>query len=205
MNLKWIGIVALFLSAGNFGYSFQLNAPYVDGYSLRLSVKPGQNVCLAHERSDDTFGWDTALLVAEDRPVESKTDQMKINSSDPLESLDVFTVTHELSGETNLTFCFVFRSIGSGAYADLQVYALDNDRIRMVALSKPEPEMLDGYMGHDRYQFDAHRIIRSFPIYNEGDCNAYPSGGIRRLEYRFSGDEWRVLETEPYSNACLKN
>ena len=44
-------------------------------------------------------------------------------------------------------------------------------------------ENFEGYMGHDTFKMEDQKLVRIFPIYNEGDTNQNPTGGTRKLVY----------------------
>jgi len=82
---------------------------------------------------------------------------------------------------------YVFvHSVGSGTYGSLAAYAV-NDRKSLSQIFLPpltdNPELSEGYMGHDEFSIVEDRFVRRFPIYREGDPNSEPSGGQRELHY----------------------
>ena len=46
-----------------------------------------------------------------------------------------------------------------------------------------EDKTFKGYMGHDVFTIEGQKLVRSFPLYNEGDTNHKPTGGKRKLIY----------------------
>ena len=38
-------------------------------------------------------------------------------------------------------------------------------------------------MGHDVFTIEGQKLVRTFPLYNEGDTNQKPTGGKRKLVY----------------------
>ena len=38
-------------------------------------------------------------------------------------------------------------------------------------------------MGHDTFTIEGRRLVRMFPVYNQGDTNEKPTGGRRKLVY----------------------
>ena len=40
------------------------------------------------------------------------------------------------------------------------------------------------HMGHDKFSISGNHLVRTFPVYEDGDSNASPSGGTRKLEYK---------------------
>lgn len=77
-------------------------------------------------------------------------------------------------------------SSGSGSYGDVLGFASNKDRsLSMVNFPRPEEGdgRFRGYMGHDGFAIDGHNLVRTFPVYNEGDGNSSPTGGRRRIVY----------------------
>lgn len=91
-------------------------------------------------------------------------------------------------------------SAGSGSYGSLVAYGVNNGKsVSPIYLPPMEdtPELLKGYMGHDKFLVLDNRLIRSFPIYAEADTNAAPSGGTRQVQYRLlPGEAGWLLEVD---------
>lgn len=89
-------------------------------------------------------------------------------------------------------------SAGSGAYGSLAAWSANNKK-SLSAIHLPElaedPVNGKGYMGHDEFVVVEQYLVRSFPIYREGDPNAAPSGGTRQLQYTLGPGEatWRLV------------
>ena len=49
-------------------------------------------------------------------------------------------------------------------------------------------------MGHDEFAVIENSFARRFPVYNEGDANCCPKGGIRQLQYKLVPGEatWQL-------------
>ena len=57
-----------------------------------------------------------------------------------------------------------------------------------------------GYMGHDQFSLIENNLSQRFPIYEEGDTNAKPTGGIRQVSYKLvEGEAIRKLEIDKIS------
>ena len=83
-------------------------------------------------------------------------------------------------------------SAGSGSYGSLVAYAVNAGKsLTPIYLPSMEdsPETVAGYMGHDEFAVVENRLIRRFPVYQEGDTNAAASGGTRQLQYRLEAGE----------------
>ena len=89
-------------------------------------------------------------------------------------------------------------SAGSGAYASLAAWSA-NRKKSLSVITLPElaedPVHGKGYMGHDTFVVAGQYLVRSFPVYKEGDSNAAPSGGTRQLHYRLEPGEttWQLV------------
>jgi hypothetical protein len=54
------------------------------------------------------------------------------------------------------------------------------------------PEHLSvGYIGHDTIERQSEMLVRTFPIYLEGNSNSAPTGGTRSLIWDFHNRRWR--------------
>lgn len=89
-------------------------------------------------------------------------------------------------------------SAGSGSYGSLAAWSANNRKsLSMIHM----PELADdpvngkGYMGHDEFVVAEQYLVRSFPIYQEGDANAAPSGGTRQIQYLLEPGEatWQLV------------
>ena len=94
------------------------------------------------------------------------------------------------------------RSAGSGSYGTLAVYDFDRDRLATRNLPLPDPEQLNGYMGHDRYWFQNGQVFRFFPRYRSGDSNSNPTGGTALFLYLVDENSW-MYAGEGTSIECL--
>lgn len=83
-------------------------------------------------------------------------------------------------------------SAGSGSYAAPVAYSA-NDRKSLSEIYFPpiaeDPLNGKGYMGHDEFAVVENTVVQRFPIYDEGDSNAKPSGKTRQLQYKLAQGE----------------
>lgn len=92
-------------------------------------------------------------------------------------------------------------SAGSGTYGSLAAWSA-NRKKSLSRISLPElaedPVNGKGYMGHDEFAVVEQYLVRSFPVYREGDSNANPSGGTRQLQYKLEPGEatWQLIVDE---------
>jgi len=88
-------------------------------------------------------------------------------------------------------------SAGSGSYGSLVAYSANNKKslseIYLPPL-KDDKKNSVGYMGHDEFTLIENSFARRFPVYNEGDENCCPKGGIRQLQYKLVPGEatWQL-------------
>ena len=91
-------------------------------------------------------------------------------------------------------------SAGSGSYGELVAYSANNRKsLSGIYLSPLTYDSVNsqGYMGHDTFSIVENSLRRQFPIYQQGDTNAYPTGGGRQLQYKlFAGEAgWQLKLT----------
>lgn len=81
---------------------------------------------------------------------------------------------------------------GSGSYGNLIAFSANNKKtlseIYLVDLFN-NPELNEGYMGHDEFSIMENYLTRRFPIYRDGDTNHSPTGGIRQIRYTLKAGE----------------
>ncbi|MEA3418534.1 MAG: PliI family lysozyme inhibitor of I-type lysozyme [Campylobacterota bacterium] len=88
-------------------------------------------------------------------------------------------------------------SAGSGAYGSLVAYSANNKKslseIYLPPLENDKKNTV-GYMGHDEFTIIETSFARRFPIYNKGDANCCPKGGMRQLQYKLVPGEatWQL-------------
>jgi len=88
-------------------------------------------------------------------------------------------------------------SAGSGSYGTLVAYSANNKKslseIYLAPLENDKKNSV-GYMGHDEFMIIENSFSRRFPVYSEGDTNAKPTGGTRKLEYKLVAGEagWKL-------------
>lgn len=90
----------------------------------------------------------------------------------------------DLNGDGKPKLAVASRSLRSNGSGTLDVYWLDDKTLRRTTM--PDHEEGVGYQGHDTFRLDGSKIVRSFPVYRDGDPDNHPSGGTRTLDYVFS-------------------
>jgi heat shock protein HslJ len=97
---------------------------------------------------------------------------------------DVFVA--DLDGNGFDEIYIVTTGAGSGSYGTILGFASNKDK-SFSMIHFPEVRERDahfeGYMGHDAFTIEGRKLVRIFPIYQEGDANANPTGGWRKLIY----------------------
>lgn len=72
---------------------------------------------------------------------------------------------------------------GGMAMESLDIYRLDGATLQHSTI--PELEDKSGYRGGDRFKIEGHLIVRTFPVYLDGDQDGKPTGGSRSLKYGY--------------------
>ena len=83
-------------------------------------------------------------------------------------------------------------SAGSGSYGQLIAYSANNKKSLTEIYLPPledNPDNARGYMGHDEFRLVENSMVRRFPIYQQGDSNAAPTGGMHQLQYKLTAGE----------------
>jgi hypothetical protein len=88
---------------------------------------------------------------------------------------------------------YVFiNSAGSGSYGSLVAYSVNNMKSMSEIYLPPiadDPINSKGYMGHDEFAIIENTFAQRFPLYNDGDSNANPTGKMRQLNYKLKQGE----------------
>ncbi len=89
------------------------------------------------------------------------------------------------------------QSDGSGSYGSVLGYSVNNGK-SMSSINMPNiadnKEANPGYMGHDEFAIVESTFNQRFPVFNPGDSNASPTGGMRQIQYKLiDGEAMRQL------------
>jgi hypothetical protein len=100
---------------------------------------------------------------------------------------------------------FVFtRSVGSGSYANVYAFSVNNNKSMSKVYFQPTAEntkINKGYMGHDEFSIVENSLGQRFPLYKKGDINANPTGGTRQVSYKLiDGEASRKLVVDKVSD-----
>ena len=135
------------------------------------------------------------IIVSESHPVGQSLSTIEITTKDfehndakiyedrdPIS--DVFVA--DLDGNGFDEIYIVTTSAGSGSYGTVLGFASNKDK-SLSMIHFPEiregDKNFEGYMGHDTFKIEDRKLVRIFPIYNQGDANRNPTGGKRKLIY----------------------
>ena len=137
--------------------------------------------------------WGESKVVVKPDGLAIDNRKMEVSVEGSVVGAEVADINRDGSPEV---YIFVV-SEGSGSYGSLVAFSAN----RKKSLSDIYlPPLLEdkinnkGYMGHDSFHIEEGRLVRRFPLYQEGDPNCCPSGGDRRLEYRLVAGEagWKL-------------
>ena len=101
----------------------------------------------------------------------------------------------DLTGDGTPELAVASRTTGGVVTESLDVYWLDGTNLRRSTV--PELDEKSGYRGGDRFHLDGRLIVRTIPVYREGDTAGKPQGGTRLIKYKFKeGSETLYVQTE---------
>lgn len=115
-----------------------------------------------------------------------------------------YTVVNAEIGDLNIDgypeVLVYLTSDGSGSYGKLIGYSVNNGKsVSQVYLPdiSENNEVNKGYMGHDEMAIVENTFCQRFPIYEEGDSNANPTGKTRQIQYKMvDGEAGRILQID---------
>lgn len=89
----------------------------------------------------------------------------------------------DLTGDGRPDLALFSRTTGGTATEALDVYRLEGTTLQRLTI--PEVEHKSSYRGGDRFHLEDRLIVRTVPVYREGDPAGKPSGGTRTDKYEF--------------------
>jgi len=149
------------------------------------------------------------IIISETHPVGQSLSTIKIITKDfehnypeiyqdrnPIS--DVFVA--DLDGNGFDEIYIITISAGSSSHGTVLGFASNKDK-SLSMINFPEiqkgDENFEGYMGHDTFKIEDQKLVRIFPIYNQGDTNQNPTGGTRKLVYGlYPGEAMWQLKVE---------
>jgi hypothetical protein len=104
--------------------------------------------------------------------------------------------TGDLDQDGEIEIYVMTQSSGSGGYGRLYIYELKDNQLKTIDMVKLSSENESGYRGHDFFSIANGLLIRAFPVYNENDPNALPSGGTRNIIYKLKENIFVIEKVE---------
>jgi hypothetical protein len=96
----------------------------------------------------------------------------------------------DIKGDGTHEFFIQLRQPGSGGYGEVKAYSTNGDKsLSEIFIAPPEEKDMTGYMGHDEFELVENTLVRRYPVYQEGDSNADPTGGYRQFQYKLEPGE----------------
>ncbi len=102
----------------------------------------------------------------------------------------------DLDGDGTRELLLYIFTPGTGHYGDVVAYSTNgNKSLSEIVIVPPRKEDLAGYGGRDDWKPVKGGLLRSFPVYREGDPGAAPRGGMRKLKYTLHKGEssWQLV------------
>jgi len=136
-----------------------------------------------------------SIIVSETHPagrslgtIEIRTEGFEHNYEEVFENRDPISdvFVADLDGNGFDEIYIVTTAAGSGSYGTVLGFASNKDKsLSMIHFPEAQTggEAFEGYMGHDAFQIEGPKLVRIFPIYNNGAANENPTGGRRKLVY----------------------
>ncbi|WP_020600533.1 PliI family lysozyme inhibitor of I-type lysozyme [Spirosoma panaciterrae] len=75
-------------------------------------------------------------------------------------------------------------SYGSGSFGRVYAWQFLPERKADITIPNWQLTAAAGYMGHDSLWVEQSILCRKYPVYQDGDANAEPSGGYRMMRYQ---------------------
>ena len=189
-------------------WSFGDSSKKVTAYSIQVNTAEAKGTSSDASKVYKTKTGKTIML-SETHPVSQSLSTIKISTKDfeynyseiyrdrdPIS--DIFL--SDLDGNDFDEIYIIMTSAGSGSYGTVLGFASNKDK-SLSMINFPEVQEGDnnfkGYMGHDTFKIGDGKLVRIFPIYNQGDTNQNPTGGKRKLVYGlYPGEAMWQLKVE---------
>lgn len=149
----------------------------------------GFNISSIHENGMSKLTITPYGLEIDNRPVELEVEGSIVR-------VDI----EDLNADGSPEVMIYTQSDGSGSYGNVIAFSVNNKKSMSRVYFPPITEnttLSKGYMGHDEFRVVENSLVQRFPIYNEGDSNANPTGGIRQISYKLvDGEASRRFEVK---------
>jgi len=93
----------------------------------------------------------------------------------------------------------ITQSAGSGSYGHVYAYVSQGDKSLMVIDTENlnsidrKTDLFLGYRGHETYMVKEGSLVITFPVYNEKDSNAEPTGGTNEIHYSLGCNDDKLM------------
>lgn len=95
-------------------------------------------------------------------------------------------------------------AVGSGAHGRIEWLRFDGKAFQEIVIPDPAPALLEGHMGHDRFDIVDGALHWEFPVYRPADPNSRPTGGRRRLVLPEGDSSWDLdSEDRGFVQSCI--
>ena len=149
------------------------------------------------------------IIISETHPVGQSLSTIKISTQDfENKNQEIYEDRNPISNVfvtdldgNSFDEIYIFTiSAGSSSFGTILGFASNKDK-SLSMINFPEiqegDKNFEGYMGHDVFKIEKRKLIRIFPIYNEGNTNQNPTGGKRKLVYGlYTGEAMWQLKVE---------
>jgi len=147
---------------------------------------------------EDTHPVGMSLSTAIITPVGFEGDKpIILTDIDPLKNVLISDLDKDGFDEIYL----ITQSAGSGSYGHVYGYASQGDKSLMEINTENansfdrKPDLFSGYRGHETYMVKEGSLVITFPVYNDKDSNAEPTGGTKEIHYSLvNGDKGSQLK-----------
>ena len=112
---------------------------------------------------------------------------------------DVYNADMDTDGNPEI----IIQSKGKDTVNYTRIYAFEfnNDNANKLDFPKLTSSQRKGYRGNDNFYIKDGKLIREFPIYENNNSLAKPTGAKRQLEYGLSRNQFTVLQLSKDSTA----
>ena len=164
-------------------------------FHRELETKTGKRIVIRETHSE---GQSLSNIEIKSLDFEYNFDEI-IRNTDPIHDV----LIADLDGNGYDEFYIITVSAGSGSYGSVIGFASNRDKslsmINFPEVQKNDP-LFKGYMGHDSFTIEDQKLVRTFPIYREGDPNRKPTGGKQKIIYALHPGEamWQLVIVNEY-------
>ena len=201
--VAWLTLIGCSREHGSSGGDRQTPPPGAKGEAASGTQRLGAEAPLARqsfrlEQAGWRFDIDTAAssrgtrvdVLVRTATVDAPPGRWTLMLDDPI--TDAFAT--DLDGDAAPELLFWTRSTGSSAEGGIHGWRFAaNGTADALTLPALEDDLAIGWRGRDQFGVQGGHLVRSFPLYREGDDNAQPNAGfVRVIHYRLAGTGWRV-------------